>query len=236
MMQMKQSEHRKIDITAGRLHYIKVELLSARCLWRLFCIIFSIRFFLHQLELLVIVWINLIISLNLLIDQGHCFVFLHIGVREISLSSDQRAHINLTRVVYTNMNIYILKNPLLAKFSDASTAISIMHSGLIQAKSDFNTSEISEVEQICGGEDISEKELEKKEKSMEDSRGRTNENMDEILLKVLEAVYVTEIRTIAHVSIKAYVSYFKTKVSVLLLLLVTLLLFSSFIRSTLRKR
>lgn len=41
-----------------------------------------------------------------------------------------------------------------------------MHSGLIQAKSDFNTSEISEVEQICGGEDISEKELEKKEKSM----------------------------------------------------------------------
>lgn len=67
------------------------------------------RFFLHQLELLVIVWINLIISLNLLIDQGHCFVFLHIGVREISLSSDQRAHINLTRVVYTNMNIYILK-------------------------------------------------------------------------------------------------------------------------------
>ncbi|KAF7384578.1 hypothetical protein HZH68_014190 [Vespula germanica] len=144
---MKQSGHRKIDITAGRLHYVKVELLSACCLWRLFCIIFSIRFLLHQLELLVIVWINLIISLNLLIDQGHCFVFSHVGVREISLSSDQRAHINLARVVYTNMNIYILK--------DLLSAVNVKW--LVE---DYI------FEQICGGEDISEKELEKKEKSM----------------------------------------------------------------------
>ncbi|KAL2711942.1 putative multidrug resistance-associated protein lethal(2)03659 isoform X1 [Vespula squamosa] len=51
----------------------------------------------------------------------------------------------------------------------------------------------------------------------------------------LATVDVTEIRKIGHVSVKAYISLFKTKVSILLLLMIILLLFSSLITSTSRK-
>lgn len=51
-------------------------------------------------------------------------------------------------------------------------------------------------------------------------------------LKELPTVDVTEMRMIGYVSVKVYVSYFKSKVSILLLLMVIVLLFSSLIMST----